>query len=752
MYELSYLQTAKAHDAIAVKRPMLPLEDDSGESGFRSLLSRWLAPDRSSSSGGSALSDPRNLNVGLRRRVAVISVLFLCVVGAVTWYLVNLGQRRLIEIKALDVAEVVARLSTSSRSVYAERVVNKLQHDRIGYASENYAHEPGNVPLPAQFLKFVGEHASKDNGGLYHYRPLSKWNLAQSQGLADSFQRWAWQQLEAQDRSEPTGPIDWEPVWRIETLNGVNTLRYMRADPAASATCVECHNRLEQRPETVAMRLADGVSTGKMWKIHQLMGALEINIPLDRVEARAEEHNRLTFTVVLGLLLSGMLCIGFLVIADVARARTLTRQLAWRASHDPLTGLLNRSQFEHSLGYLLGLAQTEDSTHAIMFLDLDQFKVVNDTCGHMAGDSLLLQLGATLKDNIRGTDTLARLGGDEFGVLLMQCNESKAYEIAEKLRQAITDFRFVWNQKVFEIGVSIGVVVISRESANTGELMSAADLACYAAKEAGGNSVHVLKPSDSEVSRRRGDMEWAGRITSALQENRMYLMVQPAKALRGNLAISEYQEVLLRMNDESGKPVPTEALIGAAERYNLMPGKLDRWVVQTACRLVSEGKIAADPQRIVAINLSGSSLSDEAFLKFVHQQINSFRIEPTAICFEVTETAAIRNLSKAIHFLKSLKSIGCRFALDDFGSGLCSFAYLKSLPVDFLKIDGAFVRNLVDSPFDRAMVDSIAKIGRVLGIPTIAEWVENDETLRELTLLGIDYAQGYGVAKPHRVG
>src|SRR5712691_10068798 len=703
MYELSNLQAAKAHDAIAVRQSMLLVEEDSGESGFRSVLSRLLGLDRSSSAGGSVLGDPRHVNVGLRRRVAVISVLFLCAVGAVTWYLVNLGQQRLIEIKALDVAEVVARLSTSSRSVYAERVVNKLQHDRIGYASETYLHEPGNVPLPAQFLKFVGEHASKDNGGLYYYRPLSKWNLAQNQGLADSFQRWAWQQLEAQDRSEPEGPIDWKPVWRIETLNGVNTLRYMRADPAVSSTCVE-------------------------------------------------DHNRLTFMVMLGLLLSGMLCIGFLVIADVARARTLTRQLAWRASHDPLTGLLNRSQFEHSLGYLLGLAKTEDSTHAIMFLDLDQFKVVNDTCGHMAGDSLLLQLGVTLKDNIRGTDTLARLGGDEFGVLLMQCNESKACEIAEKLRQAIIDFRFVWNQKVFEIGVSIGVVVISRESANTGELMSAADLACYAAKEAGGNSVHILKPSDSEVSRRRGDMEWAGRITRALQENRMYLMVQPAKALRGNLAICEYQEVLLRMSDENGKPVPTDALIGAAERYNLMPGKLDRWVVQTACRLVSEGKIAADPRRIVAINLSGSSLSDEPFLKFVHQQINSFRIEPTAICFEVTETAAIRNLSKAIHFLKSLKSIGCRFALDDFGSGLCSFAYLKSLPVDFLKIDGAFVRNLVDSPFDRAMVDSIAKIGRVLGIPTIAEWVENDETLRELTLLGIDYAQGYGVANPRRVG
>ena len=213
---------------------MLSTEEDSGESGLRSVLSRWLAPVRSSSPGASALNDPRLLNVGLRRRVAVISVLFLCAVGAVTWYLVNLGQQRLIEIKALDVAEVVARVATSSRSVYAERVVNKLQHDRIGHASETYLHEPGNVPLPAQFLKFVGEHASKDNGGLYHYRPLSKWNLARNQGLADSFQRWAWQQLEVQDRFEPEGPIDWQPVWRIETLNGVNTLRYMRADPAAS--------------------------------------------------------------------------------------------------------------------------------------------------------------------------------------------------------------------------------------------------------------------------------------------------------------------------------------------------------------------------------------------------------------------------------------------------------------------------------------------------------------------------------------
>src|SRR5256885_17095942 len=207
-------QAAKAHDAIAVRRPLLLVDEDSGESGFRSLLSRWLGLDRSSSAGGSTLNDPRNVNVGLRRRVAVISVLFLCAVGAVTWYLVNLGQQRLIEIKALDVAEVVARLSTSSRSVYAERVVNKLQRDRIGYASETYLHEPGNVPLPAQFLKFVGEHASKDNGGLYHYRPLSKWNLAHNQGLADSFQRWAWQQLEAQDRAEPKGPIDWKPVWR----------------------------------------------------------------------------------------------------------------------------------------------------------------------------------------------------------------------------------------------------------------------------------------------------------------------------------------------------------------------------------------------------------------------------------------------------------------------------------------------------------------------------------------------------------
>jgi len=717
----------------------------SSDHGGRHVLSS--EPD-----SRSAFDDSRSLNVGLRRRVSVFAALFLCAIGGTSWYLVNLGQQRLIVYKALDVAEVVARLATSSRSVYAERVVNKLQGDRTGSASETYVHETGNVPLPAQFLKFVGERASKDNGGLYYYRPLSKWNLGDNQGLSDPFQRWAWDQLEAQDRPAPEGPIEWKPAWRIETVNGVNTLRYMRADPAGSATCVECHNRLEARAETVAARLRDGVATGKVWKVHQLMGALEISIPLDRVEARAKEHNRFTFMVMLALTLSGMLCIGFFVIADVARARNLTRQLAWRASHDPLTGLPNRTQFEHRLNYLLGLAKTEDSMHALMFLDLDQFKVVNDTCGHMAGDSLLLQLGVALKDNIRAIDTLARLGGDEFGVLLMQCGEEKACEIAEKLRQAIADFRFVWDQKVFEIGASIGVVAVSKDSQNIAELMSAADLACYAAKDSGGNSVHLLKASGSEIARRRHDMEWAGRITSALQENRMYLMVQRATALRSDLLISEYQEVLLRMNDETGNPVATDALIAAAERYNLMPGKLDRWVVQTTCRLIAEGKIAADQRHIVAINLSGSSLSDEPFLKFVHEQIDSFHVDPAAVCFEVTETAAIRNLSKAMHFLKSLKSIGCRFALDDFGSGLCSFAYLKSLPVDFLKIDGGFVRNLVGNPFDRAMIESIARIGQVTGIRTIAEWVENKEILRELKLLGIDYAQGYAVGKLQRAG
>ena len=358
----------------------------------------------------SRTEDSKHGGIGVRRRVLITAVALLSAVVALTGYLVSRGQQSLIEFQAIQLAEIVARQSASSRSVYAEHVVGKLTRDGAGMASEDYAGERGNVPLPAQFLKLVAQRAGAEAEGLYRYRPVSKWNLADNQGLSDDFQRWAWAKLEAQDRPAPAKPIAWDPVWRIESIEGVTTLRYMRADPAVSKACVSCHNALEARPKTVAMRVRHEVEIGKVFELNRLMGAIEVQVPLARVAALAHDHSRVSLLSVLVLALGGMLCIGYFVYADVSRARALNRELAWQASHDSLTGLINRRQFERKLGQALEDAQLENTRHALMFLDLDQFKVVNDTSGHIAGDELLRRLGALFKAQLRANDTLGAPG------------------------------------------------------------------------------------------------------------------------------------------------------------------------------------------------------------------------------------------------------------------------------------------------------------------------------------------------------
>jgi len=426
-----------------------------------------------------------------------------------------------------------------------------------------------------------------------------------------------------------------------------------------------------------------------------------------------------------------------LIFHDVTSSRKLNQELMWHASHDPLTRLPNRREFERQLAQAIPKATNESVAHIVLFIDLDQFKVVNDSCGHGAGDELLRQLTALLELQIRKHDLLARLGGDEFGVILHDCDVDKGLQIAEKMRKVTENFRFFWDEKPFRIGASIGVVCI-REKDSVKNYIHHADTACYEAKAKGRNRIHLYHPKDGVV--KNAELEWVTCISQAIDQNMFELHVQPIVSV-DSLVVHHY-EVLLRMVVD-GKIIFPNEFIPPAERYGIM-SNIDRWVIEQTFFWLKQHTIQAPK---VAINLSGSCLGDVAFSQFVADQFADGLVQGHQVCFEITETAAIANISQALSLINSLKELGCRFALDDFGSGLSSFAYLKNFPVDYLKIDGSFVRDMVDDSIDQAMVQAIHQVGKVMNIETIAEYVENDAIIKACQSIGINYLQGYGVGK-----
>ncbi len=434
-----------------------------------------------------------------------------------------------------------------------------------------------------------------------------------------------------------------------------------------------------------------------------------------------------------------------MIFRDVSKSHRLASQLSWQASHDELTQLINRREFERQLEATINSSRQDATEHCFCFMDLDKFKVVNDTCGHVAGDELLRQLAEIFKSCMRDDDMLARLGGDEFAVVLKKCKVGPAVNIAEEIRTAVEDFRFGWGGQSFQVGVSIGLVVIDKNSPDAEEVFKEADSACYAAKEAGRNRVHLYSQDDKGISQRRGEAQWMIRIQSALENDRFELNYQPIIPLKDGGEHIRY-EILLRMIGDNGELIPPGAFIPSAERYQLM-ARIDRWVIQNLFNWM-DNYWDYNSNDIFAINLSGQSLVDENLLYRIKKLFSEYAVPPGRICFEITETSAISNLSKAQVFMDELKQLGCLFALDDFGSGLSSFAYLKSLDVDYLKIDGAFVKDMAEDPIDRAMVESIHNIGSVLKLKTIAEFVENDEIIQALKQVGVDFAQGYGIARP----
>jgi len=440
---------------------------------------------------------------------------------------------------------------------------------------------------------------------------------------------------------------------------------------------------------------------------------------------------------------------GVLVFHDVSESRELNRKLSYHASHDILTGLVNRREFESRVERALKSARAREASFALCHLDLDQFKIINDNCGHNAGDALLGQVGSLLKSKIRWRDTVSRLGGDEFGLLLESCSLEEALRTAETLSEAIRNYKFSWEERTFRMSASIGIVPLSGENEDVASVLSAADSACAAAKEGGRNRIYSFQENDIDLMRRRREMQWAARINNALEESRFEIFRQMIQPLQQN-DVGLHYELLLRMRDENGKIVAPDQFIAAAERYGITPS-IDRWVIENAFRwLVSEAD-EREKLALCSINLSGQSLGDDKFLPFVIEQFHRSGLDGSRVCFEITETAAIASFSQANRFIQALKELGCRFALDDFGTGLSSFGYLKHFPVDFLKIDGSFVKEILHDPIDREMVRSINEIGHLTGKQTIAEFAENQEVIEMLRGIGVDYAQGYGIATPQRV-
>ncbi len=683
----------------------------------------------------------------INRTVLIVLPFFMIAIALATWQLVSYGQQRTVEFQAIKLAEIIARQAASARSVYAKHIVGKLKQDGLGAHIDSHE-KPGYVPLPAQFLKLFGEQASRESDGLFRYQPLSKWNLEPTQGLDDEFKRWAWQELEKQDRAAPRQPIDWQPVWRFEEVDGVKTLKYLRADPASAESCVQCHNAHESQPKIVERRLAAGLEPGKQWQLHQLLGAIQVSIPLQKVVALAARHTNVTTFIIISIFGVGLLVIAFFIVRDLMRTQQAAAEMSYRANHDDLTGLASRHAFEQRAQQLLARAQEDDSHHALLFLDLDQFKVVNDTCGHIAGDELLCEIAETMSRNVRSSDMLARLGGDEFGVLLEGCDIDNAYERAEKLRKAIREIRFTQGNRRFEIGVSIGLVAVDNDSDDVTAVMSLADLACYTAKDEGRNRIKVYSDTDTQVNVRQEEMDWASRFNRAIEEGRLKLAIQRSASLSRASNGTRYSEILLRMVDVDGEPVPTAAFVSAAERYHFMPS-IDRWVVGSVLSMIHYRQLKLDAGEIIAINLSGISINETDFLDYVEQEFRRMPdVSPTQICFEITETAAIGNISSAQAFITKLRKLGCKFALDDFGSGLSSLAYLKNLNIDFLKIEGSFVRDMLDDPLDQVVVEAVSLIGKRANIATIAEWVENEALLEAVKAMGIDFAQGFGIHKP----
>ena len=592
---------------------------------------------------------------------------------------------------------------------------NQTKNDEFGYLSKFFNHTLDKMVSQHEELQQTLRRAVQSESALVREKEMAEVTL---HSIADGVIR-----MDEEARILYVNPVaqklldrtadDTIGVHSIEALHIVNESTEEELDPVAE--CLSLKRAIDKKDSAI------------------LITAHDQQIPVDYNLAPILDHKgQITGTV--------------MVIRDVQEQRKLSRQLAYQAAHDGLTGLINRNEFNLQLKSLVeDLRGTSGKSHALGYIDLDHFKIVNDVGGHKAGDELLKQLSSTLKNHIRDTDIIARLGGDEFGLLLKYCSLAQAERLAYKICDVVHDFSFLWNGNSFQVSASIGIVPVTPETENVAELLSSADVACYTVKDGGGNHVHIYEQDDQDLSKRRGEMQWVSLIRQALNEHRFVLHCQRIQSLTGFQQEDNFYEILVRMVDSAGNIVLPMSFIPAAERYNLM-SEVDRWVVVSTLKTISENRVALGGVSF-SINLSGQSLCNPEFLTFLLSSFQEFQVSPDRICFEITETAAIRNISSAKEFITAVRQTGSRFLLDDFGTGVSSFGYLRNLDVDYIKIDGSFISG-IDDPINRALVKSINEIGQSMGLKTVAEYVENDAILEVVRGMAINFAQGYGIEKP----
>ena len=680
--------------------------------------------------------------VSLRHPVLLVFVLIMCVVAGAIYLIMVDSQRRIIEHEAVKIAEVVARLALASRSVYSEQVADKLREDGFGPHIDS-ERLPGHVPLPAQFLKLVGREASLRSDGLYSYRPLSKWNLEPKQGISDDFQGWAWRRLEEQDRTDPATSIDWEPAWRFERVNGIRMLRYVRADPASSAGCVNCHNEYERQKETMLRRVSAGVTPGKQWRQHQLLGAIEVSVPVDRVEALAEFQTRRTILLVLSIAVVGLFGIAWFAFHDIRRKQLVAAEFEHRAKYDALTELPNRSLFVERVGEEAARGARDGTGFGVLFIDLDHFKHINDSLGHAVGDQVLREVARRLFSSLRAVDTIARQSGDEFAVLLHGVGAGGDLPlVAQKLLDVLAQPHVCDGQEIFLSG-SIGISCYPQDGDSAEALIRNADVAMYRAKERGRNSYQFFSAEMDQQATET--LAFSGKLRQALERRQFTLYYQPRISVATGRVTSI--EALLRwQHPELGLLAP-QRFLSLAEDFGLI-GPIGDWVLEEALRQARRWSDEGYEHCRIAVNVSPRQFREDDFPARVLAILERTGVSASLLELEITEGAVMHHPQGAERVLDRFHDMGVTLAVDDFGTGYSSLSYLKRFPIDYLKIDKSFVDGLPNDQDDCIITNAIIAMARSLDIKVVAEGVETEDQRRFLAAHGCDELQGYLFAQP----